>query len=146
LGENQNNSLYRVDVRNGRAEQIAGTDNLFAPVCFPDGRYLAAQSTTGDNHLILFDLQTNKRSVISFTKVDYPAWSSDSQFLYVNNFVLDKPAIFRVHVPDRKLEKVADLPFATTGVYGSWSGLAPDGSPLVFRSHVQTDVYALALR
>ena len=107
---------------------------------------LAAQSTSGDNHLILVDLQTNKRSVISASKVDYPAWSADSQFLYVNSFVLDQPAIFRLHVPDGKVEKVTDLPFQTTGVYGNWSGLAPDGSPLLFRSHVQTDVYALALR
>jgi Tol biopolymer transport system component/DNA-binding winged helix-turn-helix (wHTH) protein len=146
LGENQDVSLYRVDVRNGHAEKVVDADNLFAPLCSPDGRYLAAQSTSGDNHLILIDLQSNKRSVISATKVDYPAWSADSQFLYVNSFVLDKPAIFRVHVPDGKVEKVTDLPFQTTGVYGNWSGLAPDGSPLLFRSHVQTDVYALALR
>jgi Tol biopolymer transport system component/DNA-binding winged helix-turn-helix (wHTH) protein len=145
-GENQDISLYRVDVRNGRAEKIPGTENLFAPACSPDGRYLAAQSTSGDNHLILVDLQINKRSVISPTKVDYPAWSADSQFIYVNSFVLDQPAIFRLHLPDGKIEKVTDLPFQTTGVYGNWSGLAPDGSPLLFRSHVQTDVYALALR
>jgi len=145
-GENQDVSLYRVDIRNGRPEKIPGTENLFAPTCSFDGRYLAAQSTSGDNHLILVDLQTNKRSVISPTKVDYPAWSADSQFIYVNSFVLDQPAIFRLHVPDGKVEKVTDLPFRTTGVYGNWSGLAPDGSPLLFRSHVQTDVYALALR
>jgi Tol biopolymer transport system component/DNA-binding winged helix-turn-helix (wHTH) protein len=145
-GENQDISLYRVDVRTGRTEKIPGAENLFAPTCSPDGRYLAAQSTSGDNHLILIDLQTNKRSVISPTKVDYPAWSADSQFIYVNSFVLDQPAIFRLHVPDGKIEKVTDLSFPTTGVYGNWSGLAPDGSPLLFRSHVQTDVYSLALR
>ncbi len=144
-GENQDVSLYRVDVRTNRAEKIPGTENLFAPTCSPDGRYLAAQSTSGDNHLILVDLQTNKRIIISPTKVDYPAWSADSQFLYVNSFVLDQPSIFRIHVPDGKVEKVTDLPFQTTGVYGNWSGLAPDGSPLLFRSHVQTDVYALSL-
>ncbi len=146
LGENQDVSLYRVDVHTGRAEKIPATENLFAPACSPDGRYLAAQSTSGDNHLVLIDLRSNSRSVISSTKVDYPAWSADSQFLYVNSFVLDKPSIFRIHVPDGKVEKVTDLPFQTTGVFGSWSGLAPDGSPLLFRSRVQTDVYALSLQ
>jgi Tol biopolymer transport system component/DNA-binding winged helix-turn-helix (wHTH) protein len=145
-GENQDMSLYRVDVRSGRSETIPGSEKLFAPLCSPDGRYLAAQSTSGDNHLVLIELQSNKHSVISATKVDYPAWSADSQFLYVNSFVLDTPSISRIHVPDGKVEKVIDLPFPTTGVFGNWSGLAPDGSPLLFRSHVQTDVYALALR
>nr|HEV7952401.1 winged helix-turn-helix domain-containing protein [Candidatus Acidoferrales bacterium] len=146
LGENQDVALYRVNVHTGRTEKIPGTENLFAPVCSPDGRYLAAQSTAGDNHLILIDLNTNNHTVISATKVDYPAWSADSQFLYVNSFVLDKPSIFRIHVPDGKVQKVTDLPFQTTGVFGSWSGLAPDGSPLLFRSRVQTDVYALSLQ
>jgi len=145
-GENQDISIYRADVRSGRSEKIPGSEKLFAPLCSPDGRYLSAQSTSGDNHLILIDLQTNNRIVISATKVDYPAWSADSQFLYVNSFVLDKPLISRIHVPDGKVEKVTETPFPTTGVYGNWSGLAPDGSPLLFRSHVQTDVYALALR
>jgi hypothetical protein len=69
-----------------------------------------------------------------------------SQYVYVNKFAVDQPAIFRIHVPDGKIEKVTETPFPTTGVYGNWSGLAPDGSPLLFRSHVQTDVYALSLR
>jgi Tol biopolymer transport system component/DNA-binding winged helix-turn-helix (wHTH) protein len=145
-GENQDISIYRADVRSGRSENIPGSERLFAPLCSPDGRYLAAQSTSGDHHLILIDLQTNNRTVLSATKVDYPAWSADSQFLYVNGFAIDQPVISRIHVPDGKVQKVTETPFPTTGVYGNWSGLAPDGSPLLFRSHVQTDVYALALR
>ena len=38
-GENQDISLYRVDVRDGHVEKIPGTENLFAPMCSRDGRY-----------------------------------------------------------------------------------------------------------
>ena len=57
-----------------------------------------------------------------------------------------QPGLFRMRVADSKIEKISDVPFLSTGSYGVWSGLAPDGSVLVLRSHVQTDVYALSLR
>jgi DNA-binding winged helix-turn-helix (wHTH) protein/Tol biopolymer transport system component len=145
-GENQDMSIYRVDLRSKRAEKIPGADDLFAPILSPDGRYLAVQSTAGDHLLTLIDLPSGKRMPITKSKVDYPAWSADSQFLYCNTFTSDNPMIIRVHVPDGKVEKVVDLPFKITGVYGFWSGLTPDGSVLLFRSHEQTDVYALGLR
>ncbi|MFZ0821624.1 MAG: winged helix-turn-helix domain-containing protein [Candidatus Acidiferrales bacterium] len=145
-GESQDVSLYRVDLRSGRSEKIPGADNLFSPICSPDGRYLAAQSTVGDHALVLVDLQSEKRIVLLRSKADYPAWSADSQYLYFNTFASDNPALFRVRVPDGRVEKLMDLPFRITGIYGFWSGLTPDGSPLLFRSHEQTDVYALGLR
>jgi Tol biopolymer transport system component len=145
-GENQDMSIYRADLRSKRAEKIPGTDDLFAPILSPDGRYLAVQSTAGDHFLTLIDLPSGKRMPITKSKVDHPAWSADSQFLYCNTFTSDNPMIIRIHVPDGKVEKVVDLPFKITGVYGFWSGLTPDGSVLLFRSHEQTDVYALGLR
>lgn len=145
-GENQDVSLYRVDIQSGHKEKIPGAENLFSPICSPDGRYLAAQSTVGDHALVLVNLQNDARTVLLKSKADYPAWSADSQYLYFNTFASDAPAIYRVHVPDGKIEKLMDLPFRATGVYGFWSGLTPDGSPLVFRSHEQTDIYALGLR
>jgi Tol biopolymer transport system component/DNA-binding winged helix-turn-helix (wHTH) protein len=145
-GEGQDLSLYRVDLQTHRTEKIPGTDNLFSPICSPDGRFLASQSTVGDHLLVLIDLQKGTQSVLSKVKVDYPAWSSDSQYLYYNTFASDAPALYRMHVPDGSVEKLMDLPFQTTGVYGLWSGLTPDGFPLLFRSHEQTDVYSLGIR
>jgi hypothetical protein len=139
-------NLYRAKAGSGQSEKISGSDNLFSPICSPNGRYLLAQTATGDGMLVLIDLQSGTRTVLLKRKVDYPAWSADSQYVFVNSFTSDEPAIFRVHVPDGKVEKVTDLPFRPTGIFGSWSGLAPDGSPLVVRSHEQTNVYALGLR
>jgi len=145
-GEGQDVSLYRADLQTHHAEKIQGADNLFSPICSPDGRYLASQSTVGARLLVLIDLQKGTQTPSSKVKVDYPAWSADSQFLFFNTFASSAPAFFRMHVPDGKVEKLLDLPFQITGVYGLWSGLTPDGSPLLFRSHEQTDVYSLGIQ
>jgi len=56
-----------------------------------------------------------------------------------------KPALFRVHVPDGKKGKITEVNFPATGIYGIWSGVAPNGSPLVLRDREQADVYELSL-
>lgn len=143
--EQQDISLYRLEVKSGRVERIPGTDALFAPICSPDGRRLVTQTTAGDHLLVLFDLKTGQRTTLSKRKGDYPSWSPDSQYVYFNTLMSDPPGIFRLHVPDGKEARVVDVPFAAAGVFGRWSGLAPDGSILVLRGHQQSDVYALSL-
>ncbi|HET9399320.1 MAG TPA: hypothetical protein VFO34_00070, partial [Candidatus Acidoferrales bacterium] len=145
-GENQDMFLYRVNVKSGALERLVGSQDLYAPICSPDGNSLVAQSVTGAHELILFDLRTGQRRVLSDNHADYPDWSADSRFVYFNTLMYKQPGLFRVRVADSKIEKIADVPFLSTGSYGVWSGLAPDGSVLVLRSHVQTDVYALSLR
>lgn len=50
-----------------------------------------------------------------------------------------------MRVTDRKLEKLADLKGFRRAVLGgnSWSGVAPDGSPLLLRDISSQEVYAL---
>lgn len=145
-GEKQDISLYRIDLQSRHAEKLSSTEGLFSPICSPDGRFLSAQSPGENPELVLYDLHTGKRTVLMKGKVDYPGWAADSRHIYFNTFESDEPAVFRIGLPEGKIQKITDLPFRTTGVYGSWSGLAPDGSPLVFRSGIQTDVYALRLQ
>jgi hypothetical protein len=72
-------------------------------------------------------------------------WSADSQFVYFNTISGDSPALMRVRVQDGRPERVADVPFVAVGIYGIWSGLAPDGAPLLLRGRGKTDVYALTV-
>jgi Tol biopolymer transport system component len=144
-GENQDIALYRFDPRTSHTEKIPGTEGLSGPLWSPDGRRLAASSNGSDRTLVLLDLKTGKRTMLTRRKADYPAWSADSQYLYFNTMMTDRPALFRVHVMDGKEEKITDVHFEPTGLYGMWSGLAPDGSPLVLRNREQTDVYSLSL-
>jgi Tol biopolymer transport system component/DNA-binding winged helix-turn-helix (wHTH) protein len=144
-GENQDIALYRFDLRTRHTERIPGTEGLYCLLWSPDGRRVAASSTAASRLLVLLDLKTGTITPLSKHKADYPAWSADSQYIYFNSNVAPQPAIFRVHVADRREEKVTDVAFRATGTYGSWSGLAPDGSPLLLRDRKQTDVYALSL-
>lgn len=57
----------------------------------------------------------------------------------------DQPAVFRVYINGGKEEKITDILFQTTGIYGMWTGLTLDDSVLVIRGHHQGDVYALTL-
>jgi Tol biopolymer transport system component/DNA-binding winged helix-turn-helix (wHTH) protein len=140
--------LYRLELLSGRTARIPGTQGLWAALCSPDGRYLVAQSITDDHLLVLLDLKTGERSALTKRKADYPAWSADSQYVYFNTFNFSAggpPALYRVRVPGGKEEKIVDLQFLVAGIYGYWSGLALDGSPLVLRNRSATDVYALSV-
>jgi DNA-binding winged helix-turn-helix (wHTH) protein/Tol biopolymer transport system component len=142
--ESRDVALYRFDLRRGRSERIPGTDGLHAPIWSPNGRYLAARAATS-GRLFLVDPGSGRSVAVSKRRGDYAAWSPDSLHLYYNSVVREHVAIFRARVPDGAEEEVTELPFKPAGSYGIWSGLAPDGSPLVLRDRGRTDVYALSL-
>jgi Tol biopolymer transport system component len=144
--EQQDMALYRFEIKSGRVEKIPGSDTLYAPLCSPDGHWLVTQTTASDRVLVLFDLKTGQRAHLSQHKADYPFWSPDSQYVYFNTLMNGPSGIFRLHVPDGQETKVTDVGFSTTGVFGRWSGLAPDGSILVLRDHQQSDVYELTVK
>lgn len=56
-----------------------------------------------------------------------------------------EPAILRVRISDRKVERVADLKDVSRawGVFGFWFGLGPDDFPLILRGTSSDEIYAL---
>ncbi len=142
--ESRDVALYRFDLGRRRGERIPGSEGLHAPIFSPDGRHLAARSAES-GLLFLLDPGSGRWVALSKRRADYPAWSADSQFVYFNSAVQEHMALFRVHVPGGAEEKLVELPFKAAGSYGVWSGVAPDGSPLVLRDRSRTDVYALTL-
>lgn len=147
-GEDPQAAVYRLDLSTGKAEKIAGSEGFAGPLLSPDGKLLLGYSPAGPGRSLLsvFDLQTHSRRSLSARNAIYPAWSRDSQWIYFNTLMSPEPALYRVRISDDREEKVADVPFHATGIYGSWSGLAPDGSLLLLRDKSQTDVYALSLQ
>jgi hypothetical protein len=94
--------------------------------------------------LVLFDLQTNRWSELIKAGVSFgfPNWSEHGRYIYVWQFS-DRPAVLRLRLSDRKVERVADLKdLPTTGHYGIWLGLAPDDSPILLRDTGSQDIYA----
>jgi Tol biopolymer transport system component len=143
-------AAYQVDLQTGRANKVPGTEGMWGPQLSPGGDYLiGAIGPEGNRKLILVEVRTGKRTQLSQHRIDYPTWSADSRFVYFNTLLTTpeahEAAIFRVSVRDGREEKVTDVKFEVTGIWGTWSGLAPDGSPLVLRARERKDVYALSL-
>ena len=68
--------------------------------------------------------------------------------MYYDNSFADKPTLRRIKIGQRESELVLDLRSLnryTDSIIGSWSGLAPDGSPLVVLDRSTQEVYALEL-
>ena len=93
--------------------------------------------------LVLFDFTTQKWMELARESPGFPNWSKDGQYVYFQRFS-NEPAVMRVRIRDRKLERVADLKnFRLAGFFGNWLGLAPDDSPLLLRDTGTQEVYAL---
>jgi Tol biopolymer transport system component len=77
--------------------------------------------------------------------VGFTDWSKDSKYIYFDTGLSEDPAVYRVRVADRKLERMADLKGLRRLVFAwtPWSGVTPDGSPLLLRDISSQEVYAL---
>jgi hypothetical protein len=73
-------------------------------------------------------------------------WSRNGKYIYFDSpFGEPKPAIYRLQVSNRQLEKVLSLEsfHRAWGGWGWWMGLAPDDSPLALRDTGTQEIYAL---
>jgi Tol biopolymer transport system component len=77
--------------------------------------------------------------------VGWTSWSRDSKYIYFDSGLTENPAFYRVRVADRKLERIADLKGFRRVVFAwiPWSGVTPDGAPLLLRDISSQEVYAL---
>jgi Tol biopolymer transport system component len=136
-------ALQLVDLETGALSTIPGSENRIYPHWSPDKRYIAAVSTDMRG-LSLFDFTTGAWKQVSDLTANYPTWTADSRSLYFDTFIGSESAIMRLDVMTARLEKVVSLKdIARTGNFGLWSGLAPDGSPLVLHDVGTQEIYAL---
>ena len=138
------NKIKIVDLKSLQVATLPDAEDLVLPVASQDGRYIAASSMDGQR-LILFDFSTRKWSELLKMNVGSTNWSSDSKYIYFDTGLSENPAFYRVRVADRKLEHLADLKRFRRAVFAGfpWSGVTPDGSPLLLRDVSSQEVYAL---
>ena len=77
--------------------------------------------------------------------MNYPHWSADSRYVYYDNFATVNPKWRRIKVGENHPEDLFSLNGLRRylGYWGSWSGLAPDGSALFVRDASMQEIYAL---
>jgi len=137
-------AIYQLNLKTNQVTTLTGSEGMWFPSLSPDYNYIAALSST--NHLMLFDLKTQKWTELTQTQADYPAWAHDGKFVYFSSTAGGEPAFYRVQIKNHKLERVAslkDVKRPTSGTFASWTGLAPDDSPLALRDISTFDIYAL---
>ena len=100
-------ALRVLELKTHQVSTVPGSKGLFSPRWSPDGRYIVAMPADSLS-LFLFDFQTQKWSELAKARAAFPNWSRDGQYVYFLRW-LDKPAVLRVRISDRKVEQVFDL-------------------------------------
>ena len=75
-------------------------------------------------------------------------WANDSKSVLFDTTEAAEPAFYRVRISDLHLETIVNLKDVRRyfGEFGPWSGMAPDGSPLLVRDISNEEVYSLDLQ
>ena len=139
--------IMLLDLKSRALTQVAGSDGICCPRWSPDGRWVIALSTDNQK-LLLFDLATQKWRQLAgkMGVLGYMTWSPDSKFIGFDTSFTADPGFFRVRIPDGALTRVLSLKdvrrFSGSG-WSVWSGMAPDGSPIVVRDISTQEIYAL---
>jgi Tol biopolymer transport system component len=136
--------IRSVDLKSKKVSILPASEHMLWPVLSPDGHYVAAASMDGLK-LMLFDMVIWKWSELAKASVGFLQWSADSKYVYFDSGSSAEPVISRVRIADQKLERVASYKGLRRIVtpWISWSGLTPDGSPLLMRDTGTQEVYAL---
>ncbi len=143
LGGRDTKSVIRVlDMASHQVTTLPGSQGMFSPRWSPDGRYISA-SSFDQLSINLFDLATQRWTILHKGIIAFPAWSSDSRAIYYQSYVGD-PGVFRVRVANGEVERVLSMMNVQyTGTLGSWMGLDPTDAPLMLRDTGTNDIYAL---
>jgi Tol biopolymer transport system component/DNA-binding winged helix-turn-helix (wHTH) protein len=148
-GHKQVFSLQVMDMASRRVTQLPASDGICCPRWSPDGRLIMGSHGTMDD-LVLYDLATQKSSLIvkDLGPLGYMEWASDSKSILFDTIEVAEPAFYRIHLSDLRMETVVDIRNLRRyyGDFGPWSGMAPDGSPLLVRDISNEEVYSLDLQ
>lgn len=141
-------SIKQLDVRSRRSTPFPGTEGICCPRWSPDGKTLMATHSTYDD-IVLYDIETAK--VTSVVKdmgpTGYMEWSSDGKTILFDTLDVPDPGFYRYHVASGRMDTVASLKNVRRYYtqFGTWTGMAPDGSPLLVRDVSNDEVYVLDL-
>jgi Tol biopolymer transport system component len=141
-------SIEVVDLETGQSSPVPNSKGFFSPHWSPDGHFLVALSTDSRT-LMLYDWGTGKWSewLKEPSQISFPRWAADSKSIVFDALYPDA-GFRRIRIGETKSElfvETKDLKIFR-GLWGGWTGLAPDGSPLLVRDISSEEIYALELQ
>jgi dipeptidyl aminopeptidase/acylaminoacyl peptidase len=145
-GHPESEKITLLDLKTRRSTELAGSRGRCCPRWSPDGRYIAA--LPDDNQtLLIFEVATQKwrRVADKLGTIGFITWSPDSRYLGFDTLLTADPGFYRLRVADWHLEELIHLKSVHRfyDTEGPWSGMAPDGSPLLVRDISTQEIYAL---
>jgi Tol biopolymer transport system component/DNA-binding winged helix-turn-helix (wHTH) protein len=137
-------AIQVVHLTSKQVSPIPGSENLFAPRWSPDGQHLAALSADSKK-LMLYDFRSKKWTnwIDESDAISSSSWSRAGNYIYYDSSSQRGLGYRRAKIGKVRSELVVDLNDLRR--LGTWSGLAPDGSPLFIRDMSADDIYALEL-
>jgi eukaryotic-like serine/threonine-protein kinase len=149
VGRQESEKITLLDLKTRQLAELPGSNGLCCPRWSPDGRYILA--LPDDNQtLLFFDTSSQKWHGIDVKlgTIGYMTWSPDSKYLGFDTLLTDDPGFYRLRITDWRVEKIRSLKdmHRFFDVLGPWSGMAPDGSPLLARDISIQEVYVLDLQ
>lgn len=130
-----------LDLYSNTESVLMGSKGKWSPRWSPDGRYILAQ-TSDFQQLDLFDCDAKSWRVLVRQASNDATWSLDGKFVHFQATTEQERSLWRVEVESGNAERLAVQPDFDY----SWSGVAPDGSPLTLRALKSEEIYALDLR
>ena len=128
-----------LDLKTGTETILPGSKGKWTPRWSPDGRYIVAVATNSGS-LALFDCARRRWTpLVKARDIEDPVWSLDSRFVHFTALTDAGRALFRVRIADAVVERLAPDPASEI----RWSGVGPDGSPLVLNSTRIEEIYAI---
>jgi Tol biopolymer transport system component/predicted Ser/Thr protein kinase len=138
--------IMLLDLKTHTLTQVVGSQGICCPRWSSDGRYVTALSADNQK-LLLLDLSTQKWRQLAdkMGTFGYMTWSPDGKYIGFDTSFTADPGFFRVRVTDGQIERVVSLKNIRRFFpqWGEWSGMTPDGSPLVVRDISTQEIYAL---
>jgi Tol biopolymer transport system component len=138
-------SIRRLDLATRRTEIVPESNGFRTARWSPDGKWIAAlQFQTRE--LMLFDVaRQHWKTLAGSIGGDNINWSSDSQYIYVDNPRDKKPVVERVRIRDGQRETVISLDSLQEipGQLSTWFGLTPDSSPILAHIITANEIYEL---
>jgi Tol biopolymer transport system component len=131
-----------VDLHSRQVRKVPGSEGAFAPEISPDGRYIAATSSS-DGHAMLFDARAGSWAELPGS-ASIHRWSRDGKYVYFLRRGKD-PAVVRVRLSDQTVEVAASL--SGVRLAGHLAGISftldPEESPVILRDVGIQEIYSL---
>jgi DNA-binding winged helix-turn-helix (wHTH) protein/Tol biopolymer transport system component len=141
-----NEVIHICDLASRQVSKLTGKKGVWTARWSPDGRYLAALTNDVRQRLELYDIKTQTWRDSGAEHINNPTWSHDSKYIYYDTQgSAPDEGIYRVRISDGKVELAAPY-HGIRRADETWSGLAPDDSPIVLRDVGIQEIYALDVK